>query len=113
MQKLRSAICRVIYAECTASGIEKLLEIKHVRSSPPTTKDSRAVDALLKCFQMCYREEHVLKMNLDATSETFGLLARPYNTPYVYWNIGTADAAFCDEVERMDVLDSLPGNHSS
>ncbi|RYN81500.1 hypothetical protein AA0120_g10153 [Alternaria tenuissima] len=112
MEKIKTAVERVVQAECTAAGMESPPDIIHVKGAPPTINDDHAAAILTEAFRASFGDA-VLKMNPDTASEDFSLLARPYNIPYVYWDFGTTEPQKWDEAEKHNEVDRLPGNHSS
>ncbi|KAF2832834.1 Zn-dependent exopeptidase [Ophiobolus disseminans] len=102
----------VVRAECVASRLERELDIERMRCAPPTVNDDCATSILKESLLTVFGGD-VRKMEPDTASEEFSMLARPYNIPYVYWNLGSTDPETWDEAEGKGEVDGIPGNHSS
>ena len=106
-------ILRVIKAEADAAGAPKSPDITRTDFSPPTINDAKIVEPIFQVFKD-YFQEDAFEMARDTGSEDFADLARPFNTPYAYWNFGSTDAEKWDDAVRKGLVDELiPGEHTS
>jgi amidohydrolase len=110
-ERVRAAIHRIIEAECQAAGAKQKPEIMLTFSTPSTTNDGKATDALKKTFQP-YFGENLVDIELPTASEDFSLLATAVGAPYVMWMFGGIDPERWDEAVEKGTQDTLPSNHS-
>jgi amidohydrolase len=102
---------RIVAAECTASGVTRIPEIKEIECVPPLINNPDIVTPLTECFKKTFGNTRLEPMKLDTASDDFSLLA-PSGIPYAYWNFGSTDHETWEKACDEGRLNDLPGNHS-
>jgi hippurate hydrolase len=115
-QRTLDAIGRIVRAEATASGAERLPDITLMYSFPAVVNDAAGVSRTRPALETVVGEHRVVDPGLVTGSEDVGLLASAAEAPCVFWLLGGADPAefvgahSADEV--MARMAQLPSNHS-
>ncbi|KAL4799961.1 hypothetical protein BDV19DRAFT_399569, partial [Aspergillus venezuelensis] len=110
-EKLKSAIKRIVEAECAASGTERKPDITHIIEAPATVNDEEITKRIISSFSS-YFGARLVDTEPTTASEDFSLLARAVGAPYVMWLFGGVDEEIWERAVQSDKVDELPGNHS-
>ncbi|KAL4964619.1 putative zinc metallopeptidase [Aspergillus stella-maris] len=110
-EKLKSAIKRIVEAECAASGTERKPDLKHTIEAPATVNDEDITEKITSSFS-AYFGDKLVDTEPTTASEDFSLLARAVGAPYVMWLFGGVDPEIWERAVQSDKVDELPGNHS-
>ncbi|MEQ6896623.1 amidohydrolase [Microbacterium sp. KR10-403] len=111
-QLLRTAIERIVRAECAASGSPREPEFEVYDAFPPTVNDPAATARVADAFAAWFGDQ-AGELPLQTASEDFSDIPRALGVPYTYWGIGGVDAATWDAaVASGTVASDIPANHS-
>lgn len=109
---MRSAIERIVKAECQAGGCVKEPEIVETRQFPLTDNSEEVVKKLDKTMGEYFGENWDPTFENALGSEDFSVLARAVDKPYCFWFFGGHDPAKLKEWQSGD-KDQTPVNHSA
>jgi amidohydrolase len=109
-ERVIASIRRIVEEESKSAGATKAPIIK-TRVRAHTTRNSpEIVDPVRRIFEEVF---HVEGMEREENAEDFGVLARPFKTPYAYWSVGATDhATWEDAKQKNDITNLIPVNHS-
>ena len=115
-ERTLAAIERIARAEADASGAPEPAEVEHTSYIPPLINDDEGVARTRAAFEDWVGPQRVIDPGVRTGSEDVGILAVAADAPCVFWGLGGADpelfAAATSEQELIEVVRTLPGNHS-
>ncbi|MCJ1306645.1 hypothetical protein MMC25_000288 [Agyrium rufum] len=106
-RRLVDCIRRVIFAECTASGITQDPVIKELMRAPATINQQGPYEVLNAAFAD-YFGDKLGKGEAKGASEDFSNLALACKAPYLFWNFGCVNAEQWSEAEKVGQTASNP-----
>jgi amidohydrolase len=111
--RVLAAVKRIIHAECAAAGTPQPPTITPTTHFPATENSPAVVDALRETWTTHLGARNVCDSGEKTASEDFSELARPFGTPYAFWNIGCIAPETWDDAEKHGKLADLPNMHSA
>jgi metal-dependent amidase/aminoacylase/carboxypeptidase family protein len=110
--RVLAAVERIVTAEAAASGAPRQPEIIRVHGFPAVVNDESACARTREAFEEWLGPGHVVDPGPVSGSEDVGQLATAAAAPCVYWLLGGADPGLFPHGLDVDVLRSIPSNHS-
>ena len=111
--RVLAAIKEIVTSECRSAGAPKDPKFEQISSFPISTNDDPFTGELHRAFQGVFGEGNVQVRPRQTASEDVSELARPNNTPLVFWFFGGVDQAKWDEAVKKGTTGEFPVNHSS
>lgn len=109
-QQLRTAIERIVQAECAASGAPREPEFEYYDPFPLTDNSPQVYDRVRAAFDAHFGEQSKL-MEPSTGSEDFSNIPRAFGAPYLFWYVGGFSPDLFDADGHPGP--SVPGNHAS
>lgn len=107
--KVRSAIDRIVNAECQAAGCERPPQIKETSSFPLLHNDEAATEKVSEALKHYFGDSFSPDGPISMGSEDFNNLAIS-STPTCFWNYGGIDPQLWDDAEkRGKIAEEIPG----
>lgn len=111
--RLKSAIERIVKAECLASGSPKEPEFEYFEQFPLTDNSAEEYQKVSAAFGDFFGDKR-LDMERSTGSEDFSDIPNALGIPYLYWIIGGFDPEVYNKaVADGKVAEVIPGNHAS
>jgi hippurate hydrolase len=110
--RVLGAITRIVNAEAAASGAAKPPEITPLDRYSLVSNDPDATRRVLDSFKGHFGSERIREAKPTSASEDFGVFARAWQTPSVFWFIGSTDPKIYAEAKRAGRVREIPTNHN-
>ena len=112
-QQLRTAVERIVQAECEASGSPAPPEFEYTDAFPVTQNSPDVYGRVSAAFTEHFGEKAIV-MEPSTGSEDFSDIPNALGTPYLYWIWGGFDPDTYHRAEADRTLGKvIPGNHAS
>jgi amidohydrolase len=111
-QRVLAAIERIVNAEATASGAQKMPEITLLDRYSLVTNEPESTKKVVKAFRGHFDEERVREVQPTSASEDFGSFGEAWHAPSVFWFIGGTDPQTYAKSKEAGRLGELPSNHN-
>lgn len=109
---VKSAIERIVKAECQAGNCPKEPEFEVLNSFPLTRNDDATAGKVQDALRAHFGGQYLEDMKYVLGSEDFGLLGSAIEKPYCFWFFGGIDEKIWDDLEKKGKLNEVPVNHS-
>ncbi|KAH0558431.1 hypothetical protein GP486_004910 [Trichoglossum hirsutum] len=110
--RVKTAIERIINAECQASGSPKPPLIEEIGSFPLLRNDEATTEIVSEAFRARFGKDFDPESPVSMGSEDFANLADPISAPCCFWNYGGIDPHRWDDAKMKGKLGEIPGNFS-
>ena len=110
--KILSSIIRIADAEASASGAQKKPEIHQFEHYALVTNDPDATHKVVDSFTTYLPESRVKEVEATSASEDFGVIGTAFNSPSVFWFVGSTDPDLFEKAKNEDKIDEIPTNHN-
>ena len=113
-ERLLTAVKRVVYTECEASGSLHINEptFTTIMQAPATINDSKHAETLKQVFKS-YFGDNTIDSDPFGASEDVSILATACGAPLVHYIFGCVDTEKWEQAKRLGKIDELPHNHSA
>ena len=111
-KRVLESIHRIVNAEATASGAEKMPEITPIDSYPLNVNDKDATGQVVEAFQGYFGNDKVFHTGPAPASEDFGCFGTEWKVPSVFWFVGGTDRDIYRKAKEEGKINELPVNHS-
>jgi amidohydrolase len=106
------AITRIVNAESAASGAPKPPEITPLDRYSLVTNDPDATRRVVGAFRAHFGSDRVREAKPTSASEDFGVFGAAWQTPSVFWFVGSTDAKKYAEAKQAGRVREIPTNHN-
>ncbi|KAI9863115.1 MAG: hypothetical protein M1813_003935 [Trichoglossum hirsutum] len=107
--RVKTAIERIINAECQASGSPKPPLIEETGSFPLLHNDEATTEIVSLAFRAHFGGAFDPESPISMGSEDFANLSDPISAPCCFWNYGGIDQQKWDDAEKEGKLGEIPG----
>jgi metal-dependent amidase/aminoacylase/carboxypeptidase family protein len=110
--RVLAAITRIVNAESVASGAPKPPEITPLDRYSLVTNDPGATHRVMDAFRDYFGSDRVREAKPTSASEDFGVFGTAWQTPSVFWFVGSTDPEKHAQAKQAGRLRELPTNHN-
>src|SRR5687767_3994757 len=110
--RVLAAITRIANAEAAASGAPKPPEITPLDRYSLVINDPDATQRVLDAFREHFGSARVREAKPTSASEDFGVFGAAWQTPSVFWFVGSTDPKRYAEAKQEGRVREIPTNHN-
>jgi amidohydrolase len=110
--RVLAAITRIVNAEAAASGAPKPPEITPLDRYSLVTNDPDATRRVVDAFREHFGSDQVREAKPTSASEDFGVFSAAWQTPSVFWFVGSTDPKRYAEAKQAGRVREIPTNHN-
>jgi hippurate hydrolase len=110
--RILAAITRIVNAEAAASGAPKPPQITPLDRYSLVTNDPDATRRVVDAFREHFGGDRVREAKPTSASEDFGVFGTAWQTPSVFWFVGSTDPKRYAEAKQEGRVREIPTNHN-
>ena len=111
-KRVLAAITRIVNAEAAASGAPRPPEITPLDRYSLVKNDLQATERVLDAFRQHFPADRVRNTAPTSASEDFGTFGAKWQTPSVFWFVGSTDPNAYAKADAENRLNDIPTNHN-
>ncbi|HKT80723.1 MAG TPA: M20 family metallopeptidase [Vicinamibacterales bacterium] len=110
--RVLAAIARIVNAEAAASGAATPPEITPLDRYSLVTNDPDATRRIVEAFRTQFGGDRVREAKPTSASEDFGVFGAAWQTPSVFWFVGSTDPKRYADAKQAGRVREIPTNHN-